>query len=43
MDQLKQLKKELKAITQESIEDNLWFFTKKTGDKKIQFTPCNSF
>ena len=31
MEQLKQLKKELKAITQESIDDNLWFFTKRTG------------
>ena len=31
MEQLKQLKKELEAITQESINHNLWFFTKKTG------------
>ena len=31
MEQLKQLKKELKSITQESIDDNLWFFTKRTG------------
>ena len=31
MEQLKQLKKELEAITQGSIDDNLWFFTKRTG------------
>ena len=38
MELLKQLKIELEAITQESINHNLWYYTKKTGlvDRIIQ-------